>query len=215
MTLEEIKKKLFESEDFVFEEFARIQFFYGLKHEIRYKSERTIVKDAYDSVAEHVYGMHIAFQYFWSLENPKQDWDASKMMSMITLHDIEEVVTGDVIGYDKTDADRQAEAQALQEVYKNTPESMRGNVQALLEEYEQRSSIEAKFVKAIDKIEALIHLYNPEGKEMLHKMGTTFEQNASIKVPHFKEFPVIMRFYEVIAIRMKNEGYFVDPDATI
>ena len=208
MTVAETKEKLFASGEFVFEEFQRLQFFFGLKHEIRYKNERTIVKDAYDSVAEHVYGMHIAFQYFWPLEDEHKSWDATMMLSMITLHDIEEVITGDVIGYDKTEADRQAEAQAMQGVFTKTPEFMKDNVKTLLEAYEKRESKEAKFVKAIDKIEPLIHLYNQEGKEMLHVMGTTFEQNASIKVPHFKEFPVIMRFYEVIASRMKKEGFF-------
>ncbi len=208
--IEETRKKLLTSDEFVFSELKKLQLLNELKSEIRYGQERE-VGDYGDSVAEHIFGMHIAFQYFLPLENPSFDWDKSKMLEMITLHDIDEVITGDTIGYDKTDAHRKAEVLAMKEILQKMPQHMTDNSKALLDEYHERTTIEAKFVKAIDKIETLIYLFEPKGKELLHRMKTTFDQNASIKVQFFEEFPVIMHFYEVCSKRMCEEGYFVEP----
>ena len=209
MTSPETQHKLLTDDAFVLEEFRRVQWLYGLKSEIRYGQERDHANGA-DSVAEHLFGMHLCLHYFWPLEDPEGEWDLAKMLSMITWHDIDEIVIGDTIGYDKTDEHRAAEEQATEEVIRQLPSHQTSVVAALLDEYNARATREAKFVKAIDKIEPVFHLYNPKGKKLLQEMGTTFEQNASIKVPFFKEFPVIMRFYEVIVGRMRQEGYFVE-----
>jgi len=208
MTALETRDRLLTDETFVFSEVKRLQFLYGLKYEMRYGEKRD--ESGADSVAEHLYGMQIAFHYFWPLVDLEGTWDKAKMMSMITWHDIEEVVVGDTIGYDKTPTHKEAEAKGLKVVFENLPVHMQQEVKNILEEYDAKQSPEARFVKAIDKIEPVIHLFNPVGKELLHRMGTTYEQNASIKIPYFKDFPVIMRFYEVCAGEMKREGYFTE-----
>ena len=202
------REELLSNDEFVLSELKRLQWLYGLKYEMRYGQNRG--ESGGDSVAEHLYGMHIAFHYFWPLEDSEKKWSREKMLSMITWHDIDEIVVGDTIGYDKTEQHRKDEAEATKIVYEKIPQHMTDEVKSFLEEYNQRLTHEAKFVKAIDKIEPIIHLFNPSGKELLLRMGTTFEQNASIKVPFFKDFPVINRFYEVCSQQMRKEGYFTE-----
>lgn len=108
-----------------------------------------------------------------------------------------------------------AEEEARVSVLQSIPESMRTILTPILHEYEARETIEAKFVKAIDKIEPVVHLLNPIGKDLLNRMGTTRAQHDSIKLPYFKPFPVINRFYDVAIEKMDSEGYFRDPDTSL
>lgn len=89
------------SKTFVLEEITRLQFFNGLKHEMRYGQPRD-TSNGGDTVAEHVYGMQVLFDYFWPLEDSERQWDQVKMRQMITFHDVDEVITGDIIGYKKS-----------------------------------------------------------------------------------------------------------------
>ena len=84
------------SDEEVLEEVKKIQYLYTLKREIRYAETRC---DETESVAEHIYGMHICAMYFLPLEDPLCTWDKSRIFQMITLHDIDEIETGDVMRY--------------------------------------------------------------------------------------------------------------------
>lgn len=59
-----------------------------------------------ESVAEHIYGMHILSSYFIKLEDVSNKWDYNKIQQLITWHDADEIETGYVITHRKTDADR-------------------------------------------------------------------------------------------------------------
>jgi putative hydrolase of HD superfamily len=211
MTAQDTKKEILASDEFVMEELRRLQRLFELKAEIRYGEERTDITNP-ESVAEHVFGMHALFSYFWPLEDPELRWDEAKMRTMITFHDIEEIITGDLIGYLKTAEDKAVGEEAMGKILKEIPSSLSRSITDLLHEYEARESKEAQFVKAIDKIEPVVHLCNPKGKELLHRMGTTITQHHSIKLPYFEPFSVIRRFYDVVISNMEKDGFFV-PEA--
>jgi Predicted hydrolases of HD superfamily len=154
--------------------------------------------------------MHVCATYFLPLEDPGRTWDWQKVYEMITWHDIDEIETGDTIGYLKTDADRAAEAAAEQKIIDQLPEHLKAHITALLAEYKARDTVEAKFVKAIDKIEPQIHLYHEEGKELVHRHGTYYEDHRRIKEPYVRHFPHVYAFSKVIMQRMLDEGFFAD-----
>ena len=189
----------------VLAEVAKIQYLYSLKHEIRYAEVRN---DKTESVAEHIYGMHICAMYFMPLEDPLGTWDKSRIFQMITLHDIDEIETGDMIGYLKTESMLANEGNAARSVMKKAPLGMHPNMEKIITEYELQESSESRFVKAIDKIESCIHMHNDEGKKMLLHNGTTLAQHKSIKDTHTLPFPYIYRFNEVITDSMLNQGFF-------
>lgn len=201
MTLKEYTKEK------VLSETTKLQYLYGLKKVIRYDQNRHEA-DSTESVAEHVYGMMILAQYFLPLENPVGDWDKARIYEMITLHDIDEIETGDVLGYTKTAETRALELEAMKQTISNAPVLMQALMHSRVEEYETKGTQEAKFTKAIDKIEPIFQIFNEEGRVVLKRNKTTPEQSQRIKIPYIQEFPFIKRFEEVIHKELVAGGYY-------
>lgn len=201
MTLNELTKEK------VLEETAKLQYLYGLKKVIRYDQNRHET-DSTESVAEHVYGMLILAQYFLPLENPDGTWDKARLYEMITLHDIDEIETGDVLGYTKTAETRALELAAMKRTIDNAPALMQSHMYARVEEYEAKETSEAKFAKAIDKIEPLFQVFNEEGRAILQRNHTTAEQSLRIKTPYIQDFPYIKRFADTIHQELVDGDYY-------
>lgn len=191
----------------IFDEVKVLQYLYGLKREIRYAMNRT-QEDATESVAEHIYGMHICALYFLPLENPENNWDRALIADMITLHDIDEIETGDVLGYTKTEADRAAETDAMRIVMNKAPTHMQPRMKLAIDAYDIQNMVEARFVKAIDKFEPLIQTFNDAGKQIFKRNKTTIENAVSIKEPYLREFPIMYEFYTAIHTRMVADDFF-------
>ena len=205
MSLEELRKRILEDEEFVLSEMRKIQQLFRMKKVIRYHHTREEVIDT-ESVAEHVYGMLALADYFLPLEGG--DWNNVRIQQMALYHDIDEILTGDRIGYLKTDADRAKEYNAQKEVLELLPDLLKERAASCLEEYELQTTIESRFVKAIDKIEPLFHLINENGKEICKQTNVTYSQSRSIKDKYVEEFQYIKRFNEVLSQFMLKEGYF-------
>lgn len=195
------------TKEFILSEVKKLQYLYGLKREIRYAQTR-LVEDSTESVAEHIYGMHICALYFIPLENPRGDWDQSRIFKMITLHDIDEIDTGDVIGYTKTDAMRKVEAEAMRVVMGKSPKHIQELMAEVIDEYEAQETKEAKFVKAIDKFEPTVHLYNDKGRAIMAINKTTSEQHMSIKLPYMNDTPIIKLYTNTMHEIMLSEGFY-------
>ena len=191
----------------ILSETAKLQYLYGLKKVIRYDQSRHET-DSTESVAEHVYGMFILAQYFLPLENPEGDWDRARLYEMITIHDIDEIETGDTLGYQKTAETRALELDAMKRTIENAPLHMQAQMNQRVTEYETRETPEAKFAKAIDKIEPLFQIFNEEGRDVLKCNKTTAEQSLSIKTFYIKDFPYIKIFNETIHQALVNGDYY-------
>jgi 5'-deoxynucleotidase YfbR-like HD superfamily hydrolase len=193
------------TDDEVMAEVLKIQYFYGLKKEIRYGEMRT---DVGESVAEHIYGMHILALYFLELEDAACTWDRARIYEMITWHDMDELETGDVIGYKKTEADKEREATAIQSVIGRTPNTIKIRFVSILDEYQKQASVESRFVKGLDKIEPLFQVYNKNGKEILLRNKTTLDDSRRIKDRYVEAFPHMKHFNDVLNRTMDKEGFF-------
>ncbi len=208
MDYETTRQQILNSDEFVLSEFRKLQYLYGLKREIRFNETRTCTGMG-ESVAEHIYGMMVAANYFLPLENVDGNWDQAKIFKMITWHDIEELEVGDMIGYLKTPERMVEEAIAEKVAVAKAPDSMQTEMLAVLKEYNQRSSPEARFVKAIDKMDSLLQMYTQSGKEVVTSMQTTLKQHEDNKTPHMKDWPYIFRFKQIITNRMVEEGFLI------
>ena len=205
--MKELEEKILTDDQFVLDEVEKLKVLYKLKHEIRYHHARDEEIDT-ESVAEHVYGMFVISRYFLPLENPKQSWDQQKINDMILYHDIDEIETGDTIGYLKTTEHHSIEIDATRRVIAQLPESMQPKVTDLLEEYFAQETIESQFVKAVDKFEPLLHVTNESGKKMMLFNGTTLKQHWSIKRKPLAKFTIMTHCTEVITDHMEKEGFF-------
>lgn len=191
----------------VLEIFKTFQYLYRLKYEIRYELERD-AQDFTESVAEHIYGMHLLADFFLLYEDPEHKLDRGRLRQMITWHDIDEIETGDIIGWKKSEIDRENETIASERVLQKLPEPLKTEATKVLEEYEKQITTEAKFVKAIDKIEPMFHLYNQKGKEWSLAVQLTRDASMRIKVPYVDYFPTIKLFNDHIHDQMESEGFF-------
>lgn len=208
MTLEETRKKILEDDEFVIAQALRLRYLYGLKREIRYALNRH--EDMHtESVAEHVYGMHILAGYFLPLEDVQGTWDNSRIQTLITWHDTDEIETGDIITHKKTEQDRVDAKLALVKLFEGIPEILRFEAEALLDEYEAQVTIESRFTKAIDKAEPLFECLNEPSYIKIHHQNN-FTKNDSIRVkkPYTQNFQYIDRFCDVLNDYFEEQGLF-------
>lgn len=208
MKTEEIRKKILENEKFVLEECKKLQTLYVLKRVIRYSMDREEEIDT-ESVAEHVFAMQALITYFLPFEDPENKMDLSRLFMLAEFHDIDEIETGDFTSYNKTTEQIAAGKAAVPVVIAKLPDSMQQLVSEILDEYEKQESKEAKYVKAIDKIEPSFHVYSENGMKINLKVtGVSYQDHRKIKDKYTEEFPIIHRFSDVLSRSLRDEGYF-------
>ena len=210
MTIAEIKEKILTDDAFVLSEISRLQYLYKLKRVTRYHLDRA-EHDLTESVAEHVCGMHILTQYFSLLEPGCEQLDQNKISRLILFHDTDEIEVGDMSTNLKTDAHREQERQVMPQVIAQCPDLFQPIMQELDQEYDNQTSTEARFVKAIDRLEGLIHSFHERQKPVFQHLQFTESDQVRTKKEFIEPFPMMYRFYEVLSSEFKNRGFFYDP----
>ena len=106
-----------------------------------------------ESVAEHSWRMAL-MAYFLRDEFPTAD--LIRVLLMALLHDMGEVFTGDIPTFEKTDADRAREHELRDEWIDALPAPYAAEIRSLFAEMDAMETVEAKIVKALDRMEAVI-----------------------------------------------------------
>ncbi len=209
MGIEQIREKILSDDEFVLSELKKLQYLYGLKRVIRNNFTRTEEVET-DSVAEHLYAMSFLAHYFAKLEDLDRQLDMHKVYQLINLHDIEEIETGDIVTWHKTDKDRLQEEKAIDTVISNVPDLLHEDFKRLTTEYKEQKTPESQLVKAIDKIEPVFFLLNSNGKKHFETSKATEWQYSESKIQYTKRYPYIFRFFIVATNIFRNERYFSD-----
>ena len=161
-----------------------------------------------ESDAEHTW--HLCM--FGLLLNKELDLnlDLSKVFKLALLHDLPELYAGDTYAFDdegkKTKAER--EEKADKELFSILTEDLGEELYKLFREYEECKSPEAKFVKAIDKIQPILSNVCTNGltwkenkttKETVSNYGVEYIQvDTKLKEMHknlLKEAEIMDLFY--------------------
>jgi len=107
-----------------------------------------------ESVAEHSWRAAL-FAIVLSDEMDKKV-DIGKVVMLLTIHDIAEIYTGDPWAWRGKPKDKaQKEANAIKKLTKIIPTKQAKLITSLWKEYEAKKTPEAKFAKAIDKLETI------------------------------------------------------------
>lgn len=106
-----------------------------------------------ESVAEHSWRMAL-MAYFLHDQFPNAD--LTRVLLMALLHDMGEVFTGDIPTFEKTDTDRTHEHHLRDEWIDALPAPYAAEIRSLFTEMDAMETEEARLVKALDRMEAVI-----------------------------------------------------------
>lgn len=117
--------------------------------------------DRIESDAEHVYSM-LMLSYFIIEKEHIRDLNMLKIFKMIMFHDLGEIEIGDVTPFDNYDIVKKHEEERVA-IEKISKDYEIVEILSLWDEYNQRKSKEAKFVKMIDHLDFICQANNYKG----------------------------------------------------
>jgi len=130
---------------------------------------RTFVpgQDRYENSAEHSW--QVALMACILAEHAQQPVDACKVMKMMLVHDLVEIDAGDTYVYDASANTDKAEREqkAADRLSGLLPEDQAQELRALWEEFEERSTMEARFARSLDRLMPMLHNYHTQGRSWL------------------------------------------------
>lgn len=157
-----------------------------------------------DSTADHTWRMSL--MTFMVAEELKLDLDILHCLKLALAHDLPEAITGDIdtkkrikenIELSQKEED---EERAMRELEKLLPKKIGAEMFALWKEYQTGETKEARYVKAIDKIEgAMTHV--ELSKDLIDEPGlTAIHGNKDIK-----RFPEVLEVFKLFKEELKKE----------
>jgi putative hydrolase of HD superfamily len=140
-----------------------------LKHEMRHS---WLSNGRQESVAEHTW--RVAFMVIMMAPYLDQPVDIEKCLKLALLHDLAEAETGDIPVFENQQQDRKQvkydnEQRAMLHIKSMLNDEVGQHIYELWEEYERQECYEAKFVRALDKLEAQLQHNEADLSTWLHR----------------------------------------------
>ena len=182
------------------EDIHKFRIFNKLKTIYRFNS----VEDRKESTAEHSWSCLILADFFLS----KIDFnlDRLKVYELLMYHDVVEIEAGDsplhpeIKRLDKSEKEKKA----MEFLHQELPTPLNDKFLKLFTEFEEQKTLESKFAKAIDALDAEIHEldYKQDWK------GWSEEFLVTKKLKFFEEFPELKKVFFEILDYLKKNNYF-------
>ncbi len=117
----------------------------------------------YENSAEHSW--HIALAAWLLADTADEAVDVARVMQMLLIHDIVEIDAGDTFAYDATRRTDQAarEAAAAARLFGLLPADQAATLHGLWCEFEARTTPEARFAHAVDRLLPVLHNFATQG----------------------------------------------------
>ena len=113
--------------------------------------------DRRENSAEHSW--HLALMALALAEHAPPGTDLSKVITMVLIHDLVEIDAGDLFAYaDETSQQLQdaAEAEAADRIFAILPADQACTLRELWDEFNERRSPEARFARALDRLQPML-----------------------------------------------------------
>lgn len=163
------------------------------------------MKEYRQSVLEHMAGMNSIATFLFDIAEQEGDTAISNLnfrlvSKYIILHDSEEIYTGDK--REKTPEDHELEKEAVDKIVAEGQEtSIAPQIRFLMESYHTKATPEARFVKAIDELEAYFHMIGIRGIDRSKR--TNLRETASYQ--YAQEFPTLARYMKIAVDVMEKK----------
>lgn len=173
----------------------------NLKSTLRYNKTTSGRKE---STAEHTW--RLALITFIIADELKLNIDVNKAIKIALVHDLAEALTGDIDailiaeGKFSKDEKKRQEIEAIMNLQHTLPEVIGKEISDLWHEYNDCETKEAKFVKALDKIETLTQL-----AESGYKIYDKPEFIANYANKSVKSFPELSEMLKIVKRKLKFE----------
>lgn len=140
--------------------------------------------DRNENDAEHSW--HLALMAIVLAEHSDEPIDVLKVVKMVLIHDIVEIDAGDTFIYDsqKNHSNTDEERLAANRIFGLLPEKQARELIAIWEEFEAGETKEARFAKAMDRLEPLLQNTSNDGgtwKEFGVNYKKVYEKKSVIK----------------------------------
>lgn len=174
----------------------------SLKKTFRYS---TCPKNVRDSSAEHSW--KLAFMALVLNEEIK-NINPYHAVQICLVHDLAESITGDIDSYRIVSGEitkeqkHQMEEKAMREIKDKITDTGK-KIYDLWEEFEEHKTPEAKYARALDKIEALIHLLSVS--YIAREDSAQAEFTAKYADNAVEEFPQLKPILNIVKARLKKE----------
>ncbi len=146
----------------------------------------------HESVAEHSFRLCV-MAYFLQDEFPQINME--QVMKMCLFHDMGEAFTGDIPSFNKTDQDEQAEGQAVATWLQGLPSPYQEDLTALFAQMNGLDTQEARFYKALDKLEVLIQ---HSESHISTWIPIEYELNFTYGTQEVEEFPYLKAIRKIL-----------------
>lgn len=158
-----------------------------------------------ENAAEHTWSSMMVANYFFTYHDFSY-LDKQKVYELLLFHDLVEIESGDVvISPDNEVKDFDFRERSAAEILKDKLPSRFGeNFYKLFLEFQNQSTKEARFARAIEQLDAEIHEldYKEDYK------GWTEEFLRKAKGKYFDEFEPLKAVFEGIVLYLRQNGYF-------
>jgi putative hydrolase of HD superfamily len=166
----------------------------------------------HENSAEHSW--HLALMALALAGHAPAGTDLGRVMAMLVLHDLVEIDAGDLFLYSDSAAlarQEEAERAAADRIFALLPEPQAAQMRALWDEFEERRTPEARFARALDRLQPmLLNMRTGGGTWVAH--GVTLEQVLS-KVALIEDGSAALGSYARTMIAAAVERGFLRADA--
>ncbi len=170
----------------------------GLKEVERYGE----VAGRRESVAEHVFSSMVLARLL--LPRVSAGLDEHRVLLLLLYHDLVESEAGDVFILHEDASKDAREDEAARSIRERLPDGVREEFWSCWCEFRDQSSLEARFVKAVDHLDPIFH--SLEQPELWRKYGFTAERLREKKGSYMRAFPELERLFEDLLAYAEEQG---------
>jgi putative hydrolase of HD superfamily len=157
--------------------------------------------------AEHSW--HLAVMALVLSEHAREKGiDIPRVLKMVLIHDLVEIDAGDTYCYDENASGDKAEREerAADRIFGLLPADQSEELRSLWEEFESRTTAEAKFAAALDRLQPLLNNHRTEGR-MWRKHGIKSTRVFTRNQPMDEGAPVLWEYAESMIRDAISKGW--------